>query len=222
MGMGMGMGAGTNPDDGEIGIVVAEDHALVRQGLKLVLSREPRMRWLGEAGDGDSALQRVRELRPQVLLLDLGLPQRDGLDVMQALAAEGLPTRVLVVTARQDPASVRLALSYGAHGYLLKTDDTEALLRALHTVAAGGYHVSAELAGVFEHRPPPDAGGRETLTPRELDIAAQVGRGLPSKVIGHRLGISEHTVRKHRENIARKLGLRNAAELVAWSIRNRL
>lgn len=209
-------------DEGDIGIVVAEDHALVRQGLKLVLSREPRLRWLGEAGDGASALRLVRELRPQVLLLDLGLPELDGLDVMQALTAEGLGTRVLVVTARQDAASVRLALSYGAHGYLLKTDDADRLVQALYTVADGGYHVSAELAGVFEHRPPPGTAGRESLTPRELDIATQVGRGLPSKVIGHRLGISEHTVRKHRENIARKLGLRNAAELVAWSIRNRL
>jgi len=122
------------------------------------------------------------------------------------------------VTARQDPVSVRAALAFGAHGYLLKTDDADALVAALHTVASGGYHVSAELAGVFDR----DAEPEEPLTPREADIAQRVGGGLSSKRIGNELGISEHTVRKHRENISRKLCLRNAAELVAWTIRHRL
>lgn len=204
-----------------IRIVVAEDHALVRAGMKLLISRQPRLRWVGEAADGESALALVRALRPDVLLLDLGLPRMDGLDVMQTLAREQLPTRVLVVTARQDPASVRAALSFGAQGYMLKTDDADALLAALEKVAAGGWHVSEELASVFEHAP---RGGAEPepLTPREEDIAARVGRGHSSKRIGLDLGISEHTVRKHRENIARKLALRNAAELVAWTIRHRL
>ena len=184
-----------------------------------MISREPQLRWLGEASDGETALRLVQELRPQVLILDLGLPRLDGLDVMKAINAAELPTRVLVVTARQDPSSVRTALSFGAHGYLLKTDDAEALLEALRVVAHGGYHVSPELAGVFERES--DA-TREALTPREVAIASHVGRGASSKVIGNELGISEHTVRKHRENIARKLGLRNAAELVAWAIRQRL
>jgi len=202
----------------ETSIVVAEDHAMVRQGMKLVISHEPGLRWVGEAGDGEAALELVRRLQPDVLLLDLGLPKLDGLDVMRAITAYQLRTRVLVVTARQDPVSVRAALSFGAHGYLLKTDDADALVAALRTVAAGGYHVSAELAGVFER----DAEPSEPLTPRESDIAQRVGRGLSSKLIGAELGISEHTVRKHRENIGRKLGVRNAAELVAWTIRHRL
>lgn len=202
-----------------ISIVVAEDHALVRQGLQLVLSREARIRWLGEAGDGPTALALTRSLQPDVLLLDLGLPGLDGLDVMQAITNEQLPTRVVVVTARQDAASVRASLSYGAHAYVLKTDDADELIGAIFSVAAGGYYVSVELASVFERENTAD---REPLSSRELDIAARVGRGMASKAIGRELGISEHTVRKHRENIARKLGLRNAAELVAWSIRHRL
>jgi len=197
-------------------IVVAEDHTMVRQGMKLVISGEPSLSWVGEAGDGDTALQLVRLLRPELLLLDLGLPRLDGLEVMRAIAAEDLPTRVLVVTARQDPASVRAALAFGAHGYLLKTDDAEALLQALRTVAAGGCTVSPELASVFDRQAEP----AEPLTVREADIARHVGRGLSSKRIGYELGISEHTVRKHRENIGRKLGLRCVAELVAWSIRH--
>lgn len=199
-------------------IVVAEDHAMVRQGLKLVISSEPGLCWVGEAGDGETALALVRELVPDVLLLDLGLPRLDGLDVMRAVARHALPTRVLVVTARQDAASVRGALAMGAHGYLLKTDDAEALVQALRTVAGGGYHVSAELAGLLQSDQ--DAAA-EPLSAREIDIARHVGSGLSSKQIGAALGISEHTVRKHRENIARKLCLRNAAELVAWTIRQR-
>ena len=201
-----------------ISIVVAEDHAMVRQGMKLVISSEPGLHWAGEAGDGQAALDLVRRLQPDVLLLELGLPQLDGLEVMRAIAADTLRTRVLVVTARQDPLSVRTALSFGAHGYLLKTDDAHALVSALHTVAGGGHHVSPELAGVFDS----DVEAHEPLTPREVEIAQGVGRGLASKRIGHDLGISEHTVRKHRENIARKLGLHNTAELVAWTIRHRL
>lgn len=190
---------------------------MVRQGMKLVIGAEPDLQWVGEAGDGEQALELVRRLRPQVLVLDLGLPRLEGLEVMRLLAAEGLPTRVLVVTARQDAASVRAALAFGAHGYLLKTDDALALLVALRSVAAGGWHVSAELASVFERD---TAAPAEALTPREADIARHVGQGLSSKRVGQVLGISEHTVRKHRENIGRKLGLRNVAELVAWSIRH--
>ncbi len=190
-------------DAREISIVVAEHHALVRQGLRLMLSAEPR----------------VRSLSPDVLLLDLGLPGLDGLGVMQAIAAAGLATRVLVVTARQDAASFQAALAFGAQGYMLKTDDADALVAAMMTVSEGGYYVSPELATLFAHGTD-DA--HEGLTTREMDIAGRVGRGLSSKQIGAELGISEHTVRKHRENIARKLGLRNAAELVAWAVRHRL
>ncbi len=203
----------------EISIVVAEDHALVRQGLRLMLSVEPRVRWLGDCGDGHAALRLVRDLKPDVLLLDLGLPGLEGLGVMQSIAAAGLETRVLVVTARQDAASFHAALAFGANGYVLKTDDADALVSAIMTVVDGGHYVSPELATLFGHGM---TGPAEGLTARESDIAARVACGLSSKQIGAELGISEHTVRKHRENIARKLGLRNAAELVAWAVRQRL
>lgn len=197
-----------------IRILIAEDHTLVRQGMLLVLSRDPRLSVVGDAADGGSTWQLVRQLQPDVLLLDLGLPGLDGQEVMQMIAADRLPTRVLVVTARQDAVSLRAALAGGAHGYVLKSDDAAALIKAIHVVAAGGYFISKELAALTQ------AGGPASLlTPRELEIARAVGVGLSSKQIGASLSISEHTVRKHRENIARKLELRNAAELVAWAVR---
>ena len=203
----------------EINLIVAEDHTLVRQGMLLVLSREPTMRVVAEVGDGESAWRQTLELRPDVLILDLGMPGLDGLDLMRLLAAHELRTRVLVVTARQDASSVRAALARGAHGYLLKTDDADALVKAIHAVAGGGYYVSPELAGVVASEDDAEA---TSLTVREREIACAVARGLSSKQIAAELDISEHTVRKHRENIARKLGLHNPAELVAWAIRHYL
>jgi DNA-binding NarL/FixJ family response regulator len=200
-----------------IRILVAEDHTLVRQGMLLVLSRDAHMKVVGEAGDGDAAWQLVQALRPDVMVLDLGLPGLDGLDIIQLIKSHALPTRVVVVTARQDPLSVRTALARGAQGYLLKTHDAEAFLEAIRVVAAGGQYVGHDLAAVAGLR-----GNKGLLTRREVEVARDVGRGLTSKEIGVRLRISEHTVRKHRENIARKLGLHNAAELAAWAIRERL
>lgn len=189
----------------------------MRQGMLLVLSSDPQLSVIGDAADGDAAWRLTLQLRPDVLLLDLGLPGRDGLDLMQLIATHELQTRVVVVTARQDTSSLQAALASGAHGYVLKTDDAAALLKAVHVVAAGGYFVSRELSALTRPAAP-----TTTLTPRELEIARGVGAGLSSKQIGNELEISEHTVRKHRENIARKLELRNAAELVAWAVRQGL
>jgi DNA-binding NarL/FixJ family response regulator len=202
----------------DIGIVVAEDHALVRQGMRLLLSQEPRMRWLAETGSGAEVLSLVRQFTPDVLILDLGLPQLPGLDIIQALQAEPTAPRILVVTARQDSESVRAALALGSHGYLLKSNNADELIKALTVVADGGVYISTELADVSS------AGADITaiLTARESEIASGVGRGLSSKQIAYHLSISEHTVRKHRENIARKLGFHNTAELVAWAVRKRL
>lgn len=204
-------------NDRVIRILIAEDHTLVRQGMLLVLSSDPQLSVIGDAAEGDTAWRLTLQLRPDVLLLDLGLPGRDGLDLLQLIATHELHTRVVVVTARQDTSSLQAALASGAHGYVLKTDDAAALLKAVHVVAAGGYFVSRELSVLARPAAPPT-----TLTPRELEIARAVGAGLSSKQIGNELEISEHTVRKHRENIARKLELRNAAELVAWAVRQGL
>jgi len=199
-----------------IGFVVAEDHPIVRQGIRLLLSREPHLRWLGETGHGNEVLDLVRQTRPDVLILDLGLPGLHGLDVIKQLQKELLPPKILVMTARQDAPSLNAALEFGAQGYLLKSDDADELARALMLVADDGTYVSPALAELMSDPGIPS----EVLTERERDVVAAVVRGLPSKAVGVALGISEHTVRKHRENIARKLNLRNPAQLVAWALRH--
>lgn len=201
-----------------IRLLLAEDHALVGDALSLLLSVQPDMALVASCADGAEAPSLTRRHRPDVLLLDLGLPNLDGIAIMAELAREKLPTRVLVVTARLDAASASASLALGAAGYLLKRESGDALLTAIRRVAGGGTYVSPEVAALFE----PEAGAPDTLeslTAREREILAEVGQGLSSKEIARRLGISDLTVRKHRENLCRKLGARNAAELVARAIR---
>lgn len=198
-----------------IGFIVAEDHPIVRQGIRLLLSREPQLRWLGETDNGDEVLDLVRRTRPDVLILDLGLPGLQGLEVIRQLRQEPTMPKILVMTARQDAASLNASLELGAQGYLLKSDDANELAKALALVAEDGIYVSPALAELMTT--PGEPG--ESLTEREREVVAAIVQGLPSKAVGAALGISEHTVRKHRENIARKLKLRNPAQLVAWALR---
>lgn len=199
-----------------IGFVIAEDHPIVRQGIRLLLSQEPDLLCLGETGRGDDVLELVQKVDPDVLILDLGLPGLEGLDVMALLRETARSPRVLVITARQDASSLNAALDLGAQGYLLKSDDTDELLKALRVVAADGLYVSPALAQGLAGTGQPT----EPLTEREREVVAAVVSGLSSKAVGLALGISEHTVRKHRENISRKLQLRSPAQLVAWALRH--
>lgn len=196
-------------------VVIAEDHSLVRDGLRLLLSIQPDMQLVADTDRGNEVLHLLQEHKPDVLLLDLGLPGNDGLEVMRAIRQAGYTTRVLIVTARLDTFSVRASLSLGAAGYLPKNEDSDTLLDAIRRIAAGVTYVSPEVAALFEMES--DAPG--ALTERERQVLTLVGEGLPSKEIARRLAISDFTVRKHRENLCRKLGARNAAELVACAVR---
>lgn len=200
-----------------IHILIAEDHALLADGLQMLLGTQSDMLCVGMARHGEDALTLTLELQPHVLLLDLGLPKLDGLGVMDALNRAGLQVKVLVVTARMDPQSIRSALALGAAGYLPKNENSEELLLAIRRVAQGKRYISDEIARLFV----PDAQAQPStkLTASESAILQLVGTGLTSKEISRKLGISEATARKHRENIRRKLGIRNSAEMAAYAIR---
>lgn len=200
-----------------IKILIAEDHALLADGLQLLLGTQPDMLCLGVVRDGAQALAQTLASAPDVLLLDLGLPRLDGLGVMEVLQREQRPTRVLVVTARLDEASIRSALALGAAGYLPKDEDSDELLLAIRRVAQGRRYTSEAIAQLFtmDMQAAPPA----RLTASESAVLQLVGAGLTSKEIGQRLGTSEATARKHRENIRRKLGMRNSAEMAAYATR---
>lgn len=202
-----------------IQVLIAEDHALLADALQMLLGTQPDMCCVGTARDGDQALAMARTLQPDVLLLDLGLPRLDGLAVVGALQRERSAVKVLVVTARLDVQSVRSALSLGAAGYLPKDEDSDELLLATRRVAEGRTYVSASIARQFLPKAP-DASLSARLTATEDTVLHLVGKGLTSREISQQLRISEATARKHRENIRRKLGIRNSAEMAAYSVRS--
>jgi len=205
----------------KIRILLAEDHALVRDGLRLLLQAQADMMLVADTDDGTQVVGLVRDHSPDILLLDLGLPGVDGLHVMQQLADAQSTTRVLVVTARLDAVSARMVFDLGAAGYLTKSENSDRLLDAIRDVASGHRYVSPDIAQLLAAEAEADDDMRVALlSPREKEILAYVGRGMSSKEIGRALGISDLTVRKHRENLCRKLGLRSSAELVASAVRN--
>ena len=204
-----------------IRVLIAEDHALLADALQMLLSTQPDMQCLGAVHDGEQALAQTLALQPDVLLLDLGLPKLDGLSVVGALKNAQSPVRVLVVTARLDPQSVRAALSLGAAGYLPKDEHSDELLLALRRVAQGRRYISDHIADLFTPEVDDRSAPVQPLTPSESTILQMVGEGMTSREISARLDISEATARKHRENIRRKLGIRNSAEMAAYAIRVR-
>ncbi len=200
-----------------IKVLIAEDHALLADALRMLISTQPDIECIGVARDGEQALNMAQSQQPDVLLLDLGLPKLDGLAVVEALQLASSPIKVLVVTARLDQPSIRAALGFGAAGYLPKNEDSDELLVAIRRVAAGRLYISADIAQLFIAKPP--AARANKLTASETAILRLVGQGMTSKEIGQHLDISEATARKHRENIRRKLGVRNSAEMAAYAMR---
>jgi DNA-binding NarL/FixJ family response regulator len=201
-----------------IRILIAEDHAMLADALQMLLSTQDDMACVGVATHGADAVEYAASLRPDVLLLDLGLPGLDGLAVLKALNAMQAAPRTLVVTARMDAGSVRAALALGAAGYVPKNESSSELLLAIRRVAQGRRYISNDIASLFVD----DAETHTTdikLTSSETTILQLVGEGLTSKEIGLKLHISEGTVRKHRENLRSKLGIRNSAEMAAYAIR---
>ncbi|MFO0523739.1 MAG: response regulator [bacterium] len=197
-------------------VLIAEDHTLVREGLRMLLSLDPAIEVTGDTGNGADVLALVERLRPDLLLLDLDLPNGHGVDIAREVK-NGFPeTRILILTGILDPTAIRRALAAGADGYVVKHENSEELQRAIPAVISGQCYISPAVAEVVDTGAPPPAG----LTPRQLEIIAHLVRGRSSQQIAATLALSAHTVRTHRQNIMEKLDLHNTAELTVWGIRN--
>ncbi len=205
-----------------ITVVLAEDHALVREGLKMLLSTEPGLEVVAETGDGKAVEALVRKVLPGLLVLDLDLPGRHGVDIATTIKGEfATAIKVLVLTGDLRPESVGRALAAGADGYVLKSEDTDELLQAVRAVLGGREYVSKSIAHAFradtarKEAGPPAA----TATPREREIMSLIARGLSNNDIAGLLNISVLTVRTHRQNLMEKFELRNAAEVTAYAVK---
>jgi DNA-binding NarL/FixJ family response regulator len=202
-------------------IVIADDHVLVREGLKMLLGAEPDLEVVADTGDGAAVEALVRRLSPTLLLLDLELPGKSGIEVAAAIKADAsVACKVLVLTGNLKAETVSRALAAGADGYVVKSEDADELLRGVRTVLAGQVYVSKQIAGAFATGAAADAGraAAAQITPREREVLSLVARGYGNADIAGLLHISVLTVRTHRQRLMEKLGLRNAAEITAYAV----
>lgn len=203
-------------------IVLAEDHKVMREGLRMVLDRETDLEVVGEADDGVEAVRLVRELRPDVLVMDVSMPGLDGLKATDALSTTVSGTRILILTRHTEGSYVQRLLTAGASGYVLKQSAADELVRAIRRVVAGQKYLDPAITdqaignvtgGI---RRATSAGGR--LTRREEDVLRFVALGFLAKEIAGRLGISIKTVETHKAKAMIKLGLKNRIDIVRYAM----
>jgi two-component system response regulator NreC len=199
-----------------IRILIADDHGVLRAGLYALLNAEPDLEVVGEAADGHEALRRAGELQPDVVLLDISMPGLNGIEVAGRLR-EMLPsTHVLVLTIHTDGDILREAIKVGVRGYIIKMATHPELLDAIRTIARGDSYIHPALAPAVVQALSSDPSA-ESLTSRETEVLGFVAQGCTSSQIAEMLNISERTVKFHRTNLMRKLGVRNLAELVRYT-----
>jgi NarL family two-component system response regulator LiaR len=199
-----------------IRILLADDHAVVRQGLKMFLGLDSELEVVGEAADGAEAVRLARELRPDVVLMDLLMPRMDGIAATAAIRQEMPDVEVIALTSVLEDASVVGAVRSGAIGYLLKDTDADELRRAIKAAAAGQVQLSPEAAArlMREVRAPESP---ETLTDRETEVLRLLAEGWANKEIGRALSIGEQTVKTHVSSILAKLGVRSRTQAALYA-----
>lgn len=204
-------------------VLLADDHPLLREGVKACLATAPGIEIVGEVADGTEVVSRARELVPDVVLMDLNMPQLNGLEATERLRRELPQVRILVFTIHHEPQYVAQLLRAGAHGYVTKDAPPDELMTALRRVGRGGTYFSSEVAQGFlgAQLAGPGRNGAlrlQALSPRELEVLKLIADGLGNKQIAVRLNLSTRTVETHRERIMRKLDLHSVAALTRFAV----
>lgn len=209
-------------------ILIADDHGLVRRGARAVLQSKHGWRVVGEAVDGREAVEKAKELKPDVAVVDIAMPELDGIEVIRQIRQANPDTKVLVLTMHESDQMVRRALNAGANGYLLKSDLTDSLTKAVKDIADGKRFLTPKVSEIVlegfldtkGHLHGERAGTQ--ATPREIEIVRLLAEGKTNKEIAALLGITVRTVETHRAKIMLKLGLHSLTELIHYAIRHQL
>jgi two-component system, NarL family, nitrate/nitrite response regulator NarL len=208
-------------------VLIADDHAIFRDGLRKLLSPADNISIVGEAQDGVECIELLAKLKPDVLLLDLRMPRKDGLGVLEEVNFDNLPTRVIILTAAEDDREVIRAMRLGARGVVLKQSASELLTKSIRKVADGEIWLDNRLtADVIEaFKKSSESGQRREkplLSDREREIVQLVAQGFRNREIGEKLFISEQTVKNHLHNIFDKIGVSDRLELALYAIHHGL
>jgi DNA-binding NarL/FixJ family response regulator len=210
----------------EVRIVLADDHPVVRKGLKLSIEEDVRLKVIAEAGDGEAALALIKQLKPHLALLDIDMPKLGGIGVAKEVNRLELETKIIFLSFHRDEDFFREALEIGGKGYLLKDSAMEEIVTAINTVVAGQVYMSSAIAlqllqGSKAENKPQDDSLIGDLTPSERRILLLIADGLSSKEIGAEISIHYRTVENHRTNICRKLGIEGANALLRFAVQHK-
>lgn len=206
-------------------ILLVDDHKMMRDGLRAILSSTDGIEVVGEAEDGRGAIEVARELQPDIVVMDVGMPEMNGIEASKRILAELPEIKVIALSTHSDKRYVLNMIATGASGYVLKEAAGDDLIRAVEAVSRGEHYLSPQITGVvfepMQGRPPrrKKSGTYELLGGREREVLQLLAEGLTSKEIASRLELSTKTIETHRRNISQKLGLKSIAELTKYAVR---
>lgn len=206
-------------------VMLADDHVLMREGIRQLLEFDGRIEVIGEANDGLECLSKLSELHPQVLLLDINMPKKNGIEVLKEIRDKNMDVKVLVLTVHDEIEYLLKAIDIGVDGYIMKDSESTELIKAIHTIIEGESYIQPKLIPALNSKllsRDEDKTKIDSLTARELEVLIQVANGMFNKEIALSLDISERTVKNHVSNIFKKINVSDRTQAAVFAIKNDL
>lgn len=206
-----------------IKVMIADDHILMREGIKQLLEFDGKIEVIAEANDGEECLEKLKTVKPEVLLLDINMPKKNGIEVLKSIRNQNLKVKVLILTVHNEIEYLLKAVDIGVDGYILKDSESAELKRAIMTVLEGESYIQSSLIPALNSRliaRDVDKEKIDSLTKRELEVLVQVANGMFNKEIANALNISERTVKNHLSNIFRKIEVSDRTQAAVFAIKN--
>lgn len=210
----------------KIKILIADDHSMVREGLKQLIELEDDIEVVGQAGNGLEAIDKIKECNPDILLLDINMPKMNGLEVIQYMSDNNIATKTILLTIHNEVEYLYKAFEIGVQGYVLKDSESDVLIKAIRTIYDGESYIQPNMASLLFKRMnssrEKDQLGVNKLTKREIQVLKLITEGMLNKEIAHNLCISEKTVKNHVSNIFKKINVSDRTQAAVYAIKNNL